>query len=69
MQRADIAVGVFSVTHSRSQVVDFSVGFLEEPATILIPPPAQESRLLVYAKPFQLQVKVTQCPTQFLNRF
>lgn len=57
--RADIAVGVFSVTHSRSQVVDFSVGFLEEPATILIPPPAQESRLLVYAKPFQLQVWVT----------
>lgn len=55
-QSVDIAVGVFSVTHSRSQVVDFSVGFQEEPATILIPPPAEESRLLVCKKPFQFEV-------------
>ncbi len=49
MQKVDIGVGPFSVTHSRSKVVDFS-------AAILIPPPEEENRLLACTKPFRLEV-------------
>jgi hypothetical protein len=52
-QNADIGLGPFPVTHSRYKVVDFSVGFHEEATTILIPPPAEESRLLACTKPFR----------------
>ncbi|XP_045027053.1 probable glutamate receptor isoform X3 [Daphnia magna] len=55
-QDADIGLGPFSVTYSRYGVVDFSVGFHEETATILIPPPGEENRLLVCLKPFLWQV-------------
>ncbi|XP_046632509.1 glutamate receptor ionotropic, kainate glr-3-like isoform X2 [Daphnia pulicaria] len=55
-QNADIGLGPFSVTHSRYKVVDFSVGFHEEATTILIPPPAEESRLLACTKPFRSEV-------------
>ncbi|XP_057365911.2 glutamate receptor ionotropic, delta-2-like, partial [Daphnia carinata] len=55
-QDADIGLGPFSVTYSRYEVVDFSVGFHEETATILIPPPGEENRLLVCVKPFVWEV-------------
>ena len=46
----------FSVTHSRSKAIDFSVPFYEDPAAILIPPPAEDNRLLACAKPFKWEV-------------
>ncbi|XP_046458798.1 glutamate receptor ionotropic, kainate 3-like isoform X2 [Daphnia pulex] len=52
----DIGVGPFSVTHSRSKAIDFSVAFHEEPTAILIPPPAEDNRLLACIKPFRLEV-------------
>nr|CAH0107788.1 unnamed protein product [Daphnia galeata] len=52
----DIGVGPFSVTHSRSKAIDFSVAFYEEPTAILIPPPAEDNRLLACIKPFRLEV-------------
>ncbi|XP_046633088.1 glutamate receptor ionotropic, kainate 3-like isoform X3 [Daphnia pulicaria] len=52
----DIGVGPFSVTHSRSKTIDFSVAFHEEPTAILIPPPAEDNRLLACIKPFRLEV-------------
>ncbi|KAI9555226.1 hypothetical protein GHT06_017741 [Daphnia sinensis] len=55
-QNADIGLGPFSVTYSRYGVVDFSVGFHEETATILIPPAGEENRLLVCLKPFLWEV-------------
>lgn len=51
-----MGVGPFSVTHSRSKVMSFSVAFYEDPATILIPPPAEDNRLLTCLKPFRLGV-------------
>jgi hypothetical protein len=55
-QAVDIGLGPFSVTHSRSKVVDFSVGFYEDGNAILIPPPAEENRLLACTKPFRREV-------------
>ena len=55
-QVVDIGVGPFSVTHSRSKAIDFSVAFYEEPTAILIPPPAEDNRLLACIKPFRLEV-------------
>lgn len=49
-------MGPFSVTHSRSKTIDFSVAFHEEPTAILIPPPAEDNRLLACIKPFRLEV-------------
>ncbi|EFX89946.1 hypothetical protein DAPPUDRAFT_300036 [Daphnia pulex] len=48
-QIVDIGVGPFSVTHSRSKAIDFSVAFHEEPTAILIPPPAEDNRLAFLA--------------------
>ena len=59
VQTVDIGLGPFSVTHSRSKVVDFSVGFYEDGNAILIPPPAEETRLLACTKPFRLDVSMT----------
>ena len=56
LQIADVGVGPFSVTHSRDRAVDFSVAFYEDPAAILIPPPAEDNRLLACTKPFRLEV-------------
>jgi hypothetical protein len=56
VQRVDIGLGPFSVTHSRSKVVDFSVAFYEDGNAILIPPPAEENRLSACTKPFRLEV-------------
>ena len=55
-QEVDIGVGPFSVTHSRSKVVTFSTAFFADSAAILIPPPAEENRLLACTKPFHLEV-------------
>lgn len=55
-QVIDIGVGPFSVTYSRSKAVDFTVPFYEEPTGILIPPPAEDNRLLACTKPFRLEV-------------
>jgi hypothetical protein len=52
----EIGVGPFSITHSRAKAVDFTVGFYEDAAAILIPPPAEENRLLACTKPFRLEV-------------
>lgn len=51
-----MGVGPFSVTHSRAKVIDFTVAFYEDPATILIPAPAEDNRLLTCLKPFRLEV-------------
>ena len=52
-----MGVSQFSVTHSRSKVIDFSVPFYEDPTAILIPPPpAEDNRLLACAKPFRWEV-------------
>nr|CAH0102805.1 unnamed protein product [Daphnia galeata] len=59
LQTVDIGLGPFSVTHSRSKVVDFSVGFYEDGNAILIPPPAVENRLLACTKPFRLETWLT----------
>lgn len=58
VQRVDIGLGPFSVTHSRSKAVDFSVAFYEDGNAILIPPPAEENRLSACTKPFRLEVIV-----------
>ena len=58
LQIADVGVGPFSVTHSRDRAVDFSVAFYEDPAAILIPPPAEDNRLLACTKPFRLEVSL-----------
>ncbi|XP_057366108.1 glutamate receptor ionotropic, kainate 2-like [Daphnia carinata] len=58
-QVVDIGLGPFSVTHSRSKVVDFSVGFYEDGNAILIPPAAEENRLLACTKPFRLETWLT----------
>ncbi|XP_059352076.1 glutamate receptor ionotropic, kainate 3-like [Daphnia carinata] len=55
-QVIDIGVGPFSVTYSRFKAVDFTVAFFEEPTGILIPPPAEDNRLLACTKPFRLEV-------------
>ena len=49
-------VGPFSLTYERQRVIDYTVGFYEEPTSILIPPPEQESRLLACTLPFQMKV-------------
>ncbi|XP_046640672.1 probable glutamate receptor isoform X1 [Daphnia pulicaria] len=54
-QKVDIGVGPFSVTHSRSKVVAFSTAFFADSAAILIPPPAEENRLLACTKPFHVE--------------
>ncbi|KZS13465.1 Uncharacterized protein APZ42_021438 [Daphnia magna] len=58
-QAVDIGLGPFSVTHSRSKVVDFSVGFYEDGNAILIPPAAEENRLLACTKPFRRETWLT----------
>ncbi|EFX87552.1 hypothetical protein DAPPUDRAFT_312020 [Daphnia pulex] len=58
-QRVDIGLGPFSVTHSRSKVVDFSVSFYEDGNAILIPPAAEENRLSACTKPFRLETWLT----------
>ena len=52
-----MGIGPFSLTYERQKVIDYTVGFYEEPTSILIPPPTQESRLFACALPFQIQVQ------------
>lgn len=51
-----MGVGPFSFTFARQKVIDFTVGHWEEPTTILIPPPGEESKLFSCSKPFQFEV-------------
>ena len=64
-QESDMALGSFSITHSRYQVVDFSIGFYEETKAILIPPPKVESRLFECIRPFHWQVYITQTHSEY----
>ena len=66
MQVADVAVQVISVTHPRYQVIDFTVPYGVEPIAILIPAPAEDSRLFAYTKPFQTSV-IIPFPQSFSN--
>jgi hypothetical protein len=52
-----MGIGGFSFTFNRYEVVDFSVPFLEESTTILMPSsPTQQHHLFACAQPFQLEV-------------
>jgi len=56
MEESDMGIGGFSFTFNRHEVVDFSVPFLEESTTILMPSPTQQRHLFACAQPFQLEV-------------
>ena len=45
-----------SFSYVRYQAIDYTVAYNQEPTTILIPSPIEESRLLVCVRPFQWQV-------------
>ncbi len=51
-----MGIGPFSFTLARQKVIDFTVGHSEEPTSILIPPPVEESKLLSCSKPFKFEV-------------
>ena len=51
-----MAAAGFVNTHSRQQVIDVTVPHYEEPTTLLIPPPTEDSKLFACFKPFQFQV-------------
>ena len=51
-----MGVDPFTLTFARQKAVDFTESFFEEPQTILIPAPVEETRLLSCARPFQSQV-------------
>ena len=51
-----MAAAGFVNTHSRQQVIDVTVPYYEEPTTLLIPPPTEDSKLFACLKPFQFQV-------------
>ena len=51
-----MAAAGFVNTHSRQQVIDVTVPYYEEPTTLLIPPPTEDSKLFACFKPFQFQV-------------
>lgn len=52
-----MGVGTLTLNSERYKVVDYATFFLEEPTTILIPPPFKEGRLFACTKPFQLHVR------------
>ena len=56
MQEADVGVQSVSITQARNQVISFMVPFDVDPMTILIPAPAEDSRLFACSKPFQMDV-------------
>jgi hypothetical protein len=62
-----MGVGTLTLNLERYRVVDYATFFLEEPTTILIPPPTKEARLFACVRPFQLKVKTVkiykQCST------
>ncbi|XP_046651122.1 glutamate receptor 1-like [Daphnia pulicaria] len=52
----DIIAASLSVTYPRSQVVDFTFAFSEDPTSILIPYPQLDSTISGIVKPFQYEV-------------
>jgi hypothetical protein len=47
------------VTYPRSQVVDFTFSFSDDPMALLIPFPQLESTISAIAKPFQHEAKMS----------
>ncbi len=56
-----MGIGPFTVTYDRKKVVDFTEIYTEDPRTILIPIPMEDSRLLAFTKPFQSLVWLGIC--------
>ncbi|EFX79320.1 hypothetical protein DAPPUDRAFT_319599 [Daphnia pulex] len=54
--KIDIVATALSVTYPRSQVVDFTFSFSDDPMALLIPFPQLESTISAIAKPFQHEV-------------
>jgi len=52
-----IAAGL-SVTYPRSQVVDFSLQFYDDPISLLIPYPSQDSTINGITRPFQAEARL-----------
>jgi hypothetical protein len=57
-QEIDLGAAALSVTQSRTQVIDFTTPFYEEPTAILIPSPREDSKIFACFKPFQIEVNV-----------
>ncbi|XP_071524871.1 glutamate receptor U1-like [Panulirus ornatus] len=55
-QTVDFAIAGFTITYIRDTVIDFTHAFYEEPTTILIPPPSEETNFLAFLKPFSWKV-------------
>jgi len=53
-----MGVGPFTYTISRQKVVDFTTSHYEETNTILIRSAVEESKIFIFAKPFQFQAIV-----------
>ena len=53
-----MGIGTLTLNLERYRVVDYATFFLEEPTTILIPPPTKEARLFACVRPFQFQVEI-----------
>lgn len=56
-----MGVAPFSVTHERKEVVQFTEIYYEEPNTLLIPLPMEESKLMAFTKPFHSLVWLGLC--------
>ncbi len=57
-QEVDLVAASLSVTHPRSQVVDFSLEFDDDPISLLIPYPSQDSTINGIARPFQSEASL-----------
>ena len=56
VQKVDVGVQTFSVTQSRSQVIDYAVAFTEEATIILAPAPTEGAKLFACLRPFKMEV-------------
>ncbi|CAL4133730.1 unnamed protein product [Meganyctiphanes norvegica] len=54
----DFAVASFTITYTRSTVVDLTHAFYEDPTTILIPAPQKKDKFFAFLEPFSWQVWV-----------
>ena len=57
-QELDLVAACLSVTYPRSQVVDFSLEFDDDPISLLIPYPSQDSTINGIARPFQSEASL-----------
>lgn len=56
VQEVDMALGPFSITYKRSQIIDYSVPLYIDSFGIFLPRPRKERDLAGFVKPFAWQV-------------